>query len=214
MPLHGYTRMFERMLSDRRIKVMLNTDYREIRDLIPHRNLIFTGPIDEFFHYRFGKLPYRSLEFVFETHDMPTYQAAPVINYPDEHVPFTRVTEFKYLTGQRHDKTTIVYELPRAEGDPYYPVPKPENAELYRRYKALADATPGVHFVGRLATYKYYNMDQCVGQALATFDKIIGKRSAGQEIATHDVQPAARALGRHRVYGESNRRHLSRPTGT
>jgi UDP-galactopyranose mutase len=218
MPLHGYTRMFERMLAHPRIKVMLNADYREVRDVVPYRNLIYTGPIDEFFDFRFGKLPYRSLEFRFETHDTPRYQSAPVINYPDEAVPHTRVTEFKYLTGQEHTKTAIVFEYPRAEGDPYYPVPQPENGELYRRYKALADATPGVHFVGRLATYKYYNMDQCVGQALATFDKLIGKRGAIEEIDTHatqpevPVRPAAAIVGGNRVYAEPSRGHVSRPT--
>jgi UDP-galactopyranose mutase len=127
--------------------------------------MIYTGPVDGFFDYRYGKLPYRSLEFKHETINAPVHQPAPVINYPNEHL-YTRVTEFKYLTGQEHSKTSIVYEYPRAEGDPYYPVPRPENAEIYKQYKALADATPGVHFVGRLATYKYYNMDQVVAQAL------------------------------------------------
>jgi UDP-galactopyranose mutase len=168
MPLYGYTRMFERMLDHPNIKIMLNTDYREIIDLIPHRELIYTGPIDTYFDCQFGKLPYRSLEFVHETHDMETYQSAPVINYPNDEA-YTRITEFKYLTGQTHRKTSIVYEYPQAEGDPYYPVPRPENAQVYEQYKALAAATPGVHFVGRLATYKYYNMDQVVAQALKLF---------------------------------------------
>ncbi len=128
--------------------------------------MIYSGPVDEYFGYRYGKLPYRSLEFKFETHAKPQVQPAPVINYPNHH-PYTRVTEFKYLTGQEHAQSTLVYEYPQAEGDPYYPVPRPENAELYKRYKALADATPDVHFVGRLATYKYYNMDQVTAQALA-----------------------------------------------
>ncbi|MBW4439908.1 MAG: UDP-galactopyranose mutase [Plectolyngbya sp. WJT66-NPBG17] len=171
MPLHGFTRMFENMLSHPNIKVMLNVDYREIQKVIPYREIVYTGPVDEFFDHRFGKLPYRSLEFKHETHDKPMFQAAPVINYPNEQ-PYTRVTEFKYLTGQEHPKTSIVYELPQAEGDPYYPIPRPENAEIYKKYKAIADATPGVHFVGRLATYKYYNMDQVVAQALATYAKL------------------------------------------
>ncbi|BAU15246.1 UDP-galactopyranose mutase [Leptolyngbya sp. NIES-3755] len=171
MPLHGFTRMFENMLTHPNIKVMLNVDYREIQKVIPHREIVYTGPVDEFFDYRFGKLPYRSLEFKHETHDKPVFQSAPVINYPNEHA-YTRVTEFKYLTGQEHSKTSIVYELPQAEGDPYYPVPRPENAEIYKKYKAIADTTPGVHFVGRLATYKYYNMDQVVAQALATYAKL------------------------------------------
>ena len=172
MPLHGYTRMFEKMLAHPNIKIMLNTDYQEIKQIIPYRQMIYTGPIDEFFGYRYGKLPYRSLHFRFDTLDMPVYQPEAVINYPNDHA-YTRVTEFKYLTGQEHPKTSIVTEFPRDEGDPYYPVPRPENAERYQRYKDLADATPNVHFVGRLATYKYYNMDKVVGQALALFDRIV-----------------------------------------
>ncbi|KAM3100427.1 UDP-galactopyranose mutase [Phormidesmis sp. 146-35] len=171
MPLHGFTRMFENLLVHPNIRVMLNTDYREIQQMIPYREMIYTGPIDEFFDYRFGKLPYRSLNFKHETLNTVTHQPAAVINYPNEHL-YTRVTEFKYLTGQEHNKTSIVYEFPMAEGDPYYPVPRPENAELYKQYKTLADATPNVHFVGRLATYKYYNMDQVVAQALMVYAKI------------------------------------------
>jgi len=188
MPLHGYTRMFERMLDHPNIKLMLNTDYREIAGCIPHRELIYTGPIDEFFNFRFGKLPYRSLEFRFETHDTPRVQPVATINYPNEH-PYTRVTEFKHLTGQRHHKTTVVYEYPRPEGEPYYPVPRKENAELYKRYQELADATPGVHFVGRLATYKYYNMDQVVAQALTLYARLTGRRSAPPRV------PAPAATG-------------------
>jgi UDP-galactopyranose mutase len=171
MPLRGYTRMFENMLDHPRIKVMLNVDFREIRDFVPYRQLIYTGPIDEFFDYCFGKLPYRSLEFKHETVNAPIYQPAPVVNYPNEH-PYTRVTEFKYLTGQEHAKTSIVYEFPRDHGDPYYPVPRPENTEMYKQYQALASQTAGVYFVGRLATYKYYNMDQVTGQALTVYHKI------------------------------------------
>ena len=171
MPLHGYTRLFEKMLSCPKIKVMLNTEYREIRDYIPYRALIYTGPIDEFFHYCYGKLPYRSLRFEFETVNTSVYQAAAVINYPNDYT-YTRVTEFKYLTGQEHSKTSIAYEYPCSEGDPYYPVPQPENVNRYKQYELLASATADVHFVGRLATYKYYNMDQVVGQALSIFHKI------------------------------------------
>src|SRR5215210_1779160 len=171
MPLHGYTRMFERMLDHPNIKIMLNTDYREIKDIIPYRAMIYTGPIDSFFDNCYGKLPYRSLEFVHETHNVPSYQPAPVVNYPNDNA-YTRITEFKYLTGQEHAKTSIVYEYPQAEGDPYYPVPRPENALLYQQYKQLADDMPNVYFVGRLATYKYYNMDQVVAQALKTYRTI------------------------------------------
>jgi UDP-galactopyranose mutase len=175
MPLHGYTRLFQKMLSHRKIRILLNTDYRELERNVSYRHLIYTGPIDAFFDYRYGRLPYRSLEFKFETFDRERLQPVAVVNYPNEHA-YTRITEFKHLTGQKHDKTTVVYEFPTAQGDPYYPIPSPETAELYKKYKALADATPNVHFVGRLATYKYYNMDQVIGQALVTFDKIRGAK--------------------------------------
>jgi len=175
MPRHGYTRMFERMLAHPNIKIMVSCDYREVRQMIPYRELIFTGPIDEYFDFRFGKLPYRSLEFRHETRSEERVLPVAVVNYPNEHA-YTRVTEFKQLTGQEHPKTALVYEYPRAEGDPYYPIPKPECTALYNRYKELAEATAGATFVGRLATYKYYNMDQVVGQALATFDKLQGAK--------------------------------------
>jgi UDP-galactopyranose mutase len=188
MPLHGYTRMFQNMLDHPNIKVMLNTDYREVEGLIPYGEVVFTGPIDEFFDFRFGKLPYRSLAFKHETLNREVHQPAPVVNYPNEH-PYTRVTEFKYLTGQEHARTSIVYEYPCDEGDPYYPVPRPENAELYRRYRELADATRGVWFVGRLATYRYYNMDQVVAQALTTFKRITGAKPAVPTRARRDRVP-------------------------
>jgi UDP-galactopyranose mutase len=171
MPAGGYTRMFERMLSHPNIKIMLNTDYREIMRIIPFRRMIYTGPVDEFFDYRFGKLPYRSLRFEHRTLDTPQHQPVAVVNYPLDH-DYTRITEYKHLTGQEHSQTSVTYEFPCDSGDPYYPVPRRENAELYKRYEQLADATLGVHFVGRLATYRYYNMDQVVGQALATFTRI------------------------------------------
>jgi UDP-galactopyranose mutase len=175
MPQQGYTRMFERMLDNPNIKIMLNCDYREIVRDIPFKEMIYTGPIDEFFDYAYGKLPYRSLEFKHETHDCAQFQTAPVVNYPNEQA-YTRITEFKYLTGQEHKKTSIVYEYPQAEGDPYYPIPRKENAEVYRQYEALAKAQTNVRFVGRLATYKYYNMDQIVAQSLAEYSKIVGMK--------------------------------------
>jgi UDP-galactopyranose mutase len=173
MPLHGYTRMFQRMLDHPNIKVMLNTDYREIQGHIPYDEMIYTGPIDAFFDHRCGKLPYRSLELRHETTNQPVFQPAPVVNYPNDYA-YTRITEFKYLTGQEHPRTSIVYEYPRAEGDPYYPVPRPENDEIYRKYEALARAAQKVHFVGRLATYRYYNMDQVVAQALTLYSRLAG----------------------------------------
>ena len=183
MPKHGYTRMFEKMLDHPNIKIMLNCDYREIANQVSYREMIYTGPIDQFFDNRYGKLPYRSLEFKHETHDTKTFQSAPVVNYPNEQA-FTRITEFKYLTGQEHKKTSIVYEFPQATGDPYYPIPRKENAGIYAKYKALADNTENVHFVGRLATYKYYNMDQIVAQALTEYGKIVGMKRKEATIKT------------------------------
>jgi UDP-galactopyranose mutase len=173
MPLHGFTRLFERMLDHENITIVLNTDYRQLVEEVKFRSMIYTGAIDSFFDARYGPLPYRSLDFRFETHDREVFQPGAVINYPNDEA-YTRITEFKYLTGQHHRQTSVVYEFPRAEGDPYYPIPRPANAELYRRYKALADATEDVVFVGRLATYKYYNMDQVVAQALAVTDRLLG----------------------------------------
>jgi len=172
MPLHGYSRLFESLLSHPNIKVMLNTDYKEIEDAIPYKKMIYTGPVDYYFDYCYGKLPYRSIDFVFETIDTDIFQSTGTINYPNEH-PYTRVTEFKYLTGQIHPKTTVVYEYPKADGDPYYPVPRPENTELYKKYQRLTEELDNVYFTGRLATYKYYNMDQVVAQSLTLFRRIM-----------------------------------------
>lgn len=172
MPAKGYTRMFQKMLDHPNIKIMLNTDYKEVIDFIPYHHMIYTGPIDSFFNYCYGPLPYRSINFRFETVDMESFQPTGTVNYPNEQA-YTRITEFKYLTGQKHHKSTIVYEYPVAEGDPYYPVPRPENAELYKKYKQLASAISNTHFVGRLATYKYYNMDQVVASALALYKKLV-----------------------------------------
>jgi UDP-galactopyranose mutase len=179
MPLHGYTRMFERMLASKNIMLMLQADYKQLAKSLSYKQLIYTGPIDEYFDHCFGPLPYRSLRFEYKTEDRAVAQAGPVINYPNEH-PYTRVTEFKYLTGQKHAKTTLVYEYPLDEGEPYYPVPRAENAALYQKYKALADALPKVHFLGRLGTYKYYNMDQCVGQSLAFCERLLGTRASAR----------------------------------
>ena len=190
MPLHGYTRMFEKMLSHPNIKILLSTDYREIRHMLPHREIVFTGPVDEYFDYRYGKLPCRSLEFKHETLDTEQHLPVAVVNYPNDQ-PYTRITEFKQLTGQQHTKTSVVYEYPQASGDPYYPIPKPECTELYAKYKALADQTRGVHFVGRLATYKYYNMDQVVGQALMTYEKIAGSRPERIVVPAREIVTAS-----------------------
>jgi UDP-galactopyranose mutase len=193
MPRHGFTRMFENMLDHENIHVLLQTDYRDIIDLIPFREMIYTGPVDEFFDCRYGRLPYRSLEFRHQTHDQEFFQPTAVVNYPNDYA-FTRITEFKYLTGQVHQKTSVVYEYPQAEGDPYYPIPRQENAALYSRYHELAMQTPRVHFVGRLATYRYYNMDQVVAQALTTYKHLveqIAARGSGSARSRKLVSPAS-----------------------
>ncbi|MDX2088702.1 MAG: UDP-galactopyranose mutase [Kofleriaceae bacterium] len=200
MPLHGYTRMFERMLAHPNIKVMLNTDYREIEGLVPFREMIYTGPIDAFFDYTYGKLPYRSLEFRHATISEARFQPVGTVNYPNEHA-YTRITEFKHLTGQEHAQTSIVYEYPRAEGDPYYPVPRPENAVMYEKYRELTKSLTQVHFVGRLATYRYYNMDQVVAQALKLYADLTEEQSHGRSIE-HAI---ARHVGGGRVHGQPNR---------
>jgi UDP-galactopyranose mutase len=176
MPKHGYTAMFNRMLEHPNIDVLLSTDYKDVIDEIDAGHTVFTGPIDEYFDFRFGKLPYRSLRFEHKVLEQEQFQPVAVVNYPHPQVPYTRITEYKHLTGQQHAKTSITYEYPSAEGDPYYPIPRPENQELFKKYEALADATANVTFVGRLATYRYYNMDQVVGQALATFRRLDVRR--------------------------------------
>lgn len=184
MPLHGYTRMFERMLDQPGIDLLLGTDFRRVRHALRYRQLVYCGRIDEYFEHCYGRLPYRSLRFEHQTLEQPWYQPVAVVNYPAAEVPWTRITEYKHLTGQRHACTSITREFPCAEGEPYYPVPRPENAELYRRYKALAERTANVTFLGRLGTYKYYNMDQVVGQALALFQRIA--RQAGVPVSGFD----------------------------
>ncbi|NUR46412.1 MAG: UDP-galactopyranose mutase [Sphingomonas sp.] len=181
MPADGYTAMFERILDNPLIEVRTGVDYRDVRNEVEFDHLIFTGPIDEYFDYRFGKLPYRSLKFDHQTLEQERFQDTGTVNYPSEDVPYTRISEYKHLTGQQSPVTTITYEYPSAEGDPYYPIPRPENQELFKKYEALADQTEGVTFVGRLATYRYYNMDQIVGQALATFRRMNEKREERQE---------------------------------
>jgi UDP-galactopyranose mutase len=190
MPKHGFTRLFANLLDHPNIKILLNADYRDLKERIPYRELIYCGPIDEFFDFRFGKLPYRCLEFKHETLNQPQYQPVAVVNYPNDYA-FTRVTEFKHLTGQEHPKTSIVYEYSQADGDPYYPIPRPENAEVYKQYQELADRT-GAHFVGRLATYKYYNMDQVVAQALTLYARLCNVSRA--EAANLYCEPAIQTL--------------------
>jgi UDP-galactopyranose mutase len=172
MPARGFTRMFQAMLDHPNIDLLLGVDYADVREAYPHDHLVFTGPIDEYFGYRYGHLPYRSLRFEHRTLDEEQHQPVAVVNFPDEAVPYTRITEYKHLTGQVAPQTSLTYEYPSATGDPYYPIPRDENQALYKRYEALALAEPHVSFVGRLATYRYYNMDQVVGQALATYRRL------------------------------------------
>lgn len=171
MPAAGYTSMFEAMLNNKNIDLMLETDYWKIKDKVACRGTIFTGPLDEFFGFQYGPLPYRSLRFEHVTLNQEKFQPVGTINYPQSE-DFTRITEYKHLTGQTHSNTTITYEYPAAIGDPYYPIPRPENYAIYKKYEKLALAMPNTLFVGRLATYRYYNMDQVVAQALATFARI------------------------------------------
>jgi UDP-galactopyranose mutase len=175
LPENGYTKLFERMLDHPNVTVELNTDYFALKHEIKcYEKLFFTGRIDQFFADKYlTKLPYRSLRFEFETYDIEYYQENSVINHPNQH-EFTRIVEYKHLTGQRHAKTTISREYPTWEGEPYYPVPTKRNQELYGQYKKEAEKSErdGVYFVGRLANYKYFNMDQAFKNALDLFVKL------------------------------------------
>jgi UDP-galactopyranose mutase len=173
MPADGYTRLFERMLDHPNIVVETGVDWSPARDRARAGHVVYTGPIDAWFGYRFGRLPYRSLRFEHEHRpDSPLVQPVGTANYPNDFA-YTRQTEFRHLTGQAHSGTSLVREYPTDEGDPYYPVPRAENEALFRRYEALAAAETGVTFVGRLAQYRYYNMDQCVGAALTAASRIL-----------------------------------------
>jgi UDP-galactopyranose mutase len=172
MPKHGYTEMFKKLISHHNIHLLLKTDYQEIKDIVPFKKLIYTGPIDEFFDHKFGRLPYRSLRFDFETLDQEFYQPVSQVNYPNDY-DFTRIVEIKHTTGQKHHKTTIVREYPSDQGDPYYPIPMEENRLLYERYKKEANKLKDVHFIGRLADYKYHNMDEVVVLSMELFETTI-----------------------------------------
>ena len=172
MPADGFTAMFERMLDHPNIEVQTGVDFTELRDHVTWDRLIYTGPIDAYFDYRFGRLPYRSLRFEHEhLPDVAQFQPVGTVNFPNDEA-FTRITEFKHLTGQVHTGTSIMREYPQADGEPFYPIPRPENEALYRRYQTLADVEPSVTFVGRLAQYRYYNMDQAAGAALSAVAKL------------------------------------------
>lgn len=168
MPKDGYTKMFENMLSHKNIELALNTNYKDIIDNIKFDKMIYTGPIDYFFDYKFGKLPYRSIRFEWENIKKEKYQDAAVINYVDNNVDHTRVTEYKYLSGQKNNSTTISKEFAQKEGDPYYPIPTSDNQKIFKLYEEESKKLKDVVFCGRLAEYKYYNMDQVVGAVLNT----------------------------------------------
>lgn len=172
MPSAGYTHMFENMVKDGNIKLLLNTDYKEVISDIQYDHLIYTGPVDYYYDYEFGELKYRSIDVVFETKDVSDYQSAAVINYPNDY-DFTRITEYTKLTGQNHRKTVISKEYPTWDGEPFYPVPVSEQQTLFSQYEKKADAETGTVFAGRLAEYKYYNMDAAVNAALEVFDSRI-----------------------------------------
>jgi UDP-galactopyranose mutase len=209
MPAHGYTAMFERMLAHPDIEVRLGVDYRDLMGEVEWKEMIYSGPVDAFFDFVYGPLPYRSLEFKHEHLPVAQHQPVGTVNYPNDHA-YTRITEFKHLTGQDHPGTSIVYEFPRSEGDPYYPVPRPESAAIYEKYQALAKAEPRVHFVGRLATYRYYNMDQVVAQALKLYaelshaELVAAGAVEGEDAHGRSIEAAARRVDRDRVHGQSS----------
>lgn len=174
IPRHGYTRMFERMLAHNNIYLLLNTDYKDIIEDIKYERMIYTGPIDYFFDYTYGRLPYRALRFEFDTLDTEYFQNVAVVNYPNDHT-FTRITEFKHFSGQEHKKTTILREYPEVyepgKNVPSYPVNTPESQAILDKYHAAIDSLSNVIFLGRLAEYRYYNMDEVVEKALFVCDE-------------------------------------------
>ncbi len=179
MPAQGYGEMFRRMLDHPLITVELNTDFAQVRDRFPRAHVIYTGPIDAYFNHCHGKLPYRSLRFEHEhLPAVPQFQPVGTVNYPNDHA-YTRITEFKHLTGQTHPGTSIVREYPQAEGDPYYPIPRPENEALYKKYAEMAEHESDVTFIGRLAQYRYYNMDQVVAAALKAAEDLLARWNQG-----------------------------------
>ena len=189
LPKNGYTSMFQRILSHPKIAVRLNTDYREARKYVRFGHLIFTGPIDEYFDHCFGRLPYRSLRFERETLQQEYFQPAMQVNYPNDN-EFTRIIETKHATGQKLPSTTIVREYPQNFGpgrEPYYPIPAPDAKALYSKYAERAALEKNVSFVGRLATYRYYNMDQVVGMALAEFDRLRINPRPGRSVGQRAV---------------------------
>ena len=175
LPKLGYTKMFECILEHPRIKVELGKNFTDYRTKVKPLHTVYTGSIDAFFNQCYGELPYRSLRFEHE-HFPRTERFQPVgtVNFPNDHA-YTRITEFKHITGQVHSGTSIVREYPTDHGPPYYPVPREGNEMLYQKYKVLAENEPNVTFVGRLAQYRYYNMDQVVSAALLAIKKFLDR---------------------------------------
>ncbi|MGA2571989.1 MAG: UDP-galactopyranose mutase [Terracidiphilus sp.] len=172
MPNDGYTALFSQMLDHPRIRVELGVDFEKVRDSISAVTIVYTGKIDTYFRNCYGALPYRALTFEHQhIKDCAQFQPVAVVNYPNDHA-YTRITEFKHMTGQLHPATSIVREYPGDEGEPCYPIPCPDNAQRFQRYRDLAEGTKGVFFVGRLARYQYFNMDQIVASSLKLADSL------------------------------------------
>ena len=192
MPRRGFTALFARMIRHRKIRILLDCSFSDVRHLIqPRRATVYCGPIDGYFDHRLGKLPYRSLNFDFVPHRAEYVQPCVQINYPNDH-DYTRSVEIKHVTGQRHPETVVSYETPTATGEPYYPIPRPESAALYHRYKELADretARRRVYFCGRLAQYRYFNTDEVVQEALSCFQRI--RTECGPEVSAPLATTAA-----------------------
>ncbi len=166
MPKDGYTKMFERILNHKNIEIILNTDYKTIINNIKFDKMIYTGPIDYFFDYKFGKLPYRSIRFEYRYFKKEYFQPTAQVNYVESNVKYTRAIEHKRLSGNNTEGTTVSLEYANSEGDPFYPIPNEKNHSLYEKYKIESQKLKSVEFIGRLAEYKYYNMDQVVGRVL------------------------------------------------
>ncbi|MCL5267266.1 MAG: UDP-galactopyranose mutase [Bacteroidetes bacterium] len=176
IPVNGYTSLFERMLRHKNIDLLLDANYREIASLVKFKRMIYTGNIDSFFDFEHGKLSYRSLKFEHMGYDTEYFQHVGVVNYPND-FDFTRIVEHKHLYKQRHEKTAVSREYPCwNEEEPYYPIPSTQSQQLYRKYEEAANKLRNVYFCGRLGTYRYYNMDQCVAQALHLFETQVSKR--------------------------------------
>lgn len=178
IPRNGYTAMMQEIVNHPNITLKLNTDFMSIKDEIEYENLYYTGAIDEFFDYKHGELPYRSLTLDFVTYDKEYFQSNSVINYPCNY-DFTRTGEYKYFLDDKSDKTIVSYEYPkeyiRGKTERYYPIIKSENQALYEKYLEEAKKHDNIIFFGRLGDYRYYDMDKCVARSLEVFEQIKNK---------------------------------------